>query len=272
MALDAELYRRTVYIPLKRKGQVPRRISVIDIQPEGASHTLVFLHGYGGDALQWIYQLRFLGQRFRVIAPDMRGHGLSEDRPAHDLPYTMAGLVDDLEAVLAALQVQQPFTLIAHSFGGAIACEFALRHPEDLNGLVLIGVPSRFLLRPYMRRLIMYIPDPVFSFTAKKLRIALSAPQYTLKHLLSQVMEAWHGSESMSKLRVPTLVILGHRDNVFHREYYEDAARVIPNAQHVTISVSAHLVQLERPDAVNRAIRRFLETTDVLARAGVDGH
>ncbi len=62
MVLDVELYRRTVYAPAVREAQGPRRISVIDIHPAHASRTLLFVHGYGGSALQWLYQLRFFGQ------------------------------------------------------------------------------------------------------------------------------------------------------------------------------------------------------------------
>ncbi|HET7638902.1 MAG TPA: AMP-binding protein, partial [Ktedonobacteraceae bacterium] len=51
----------------------------------------------------------------------------------------------------------------------------------------------------------------------------------------------------------------GHRDTVFLRQHYEDVPRSIPHAHQIVIPVSAHLVQLERPDAVNRAIRRFIE-------------
>ncbi len=252
MALDVELYRRSVYVPAAKK----RRISVIDIRPEGATHTLVFIHGYGGNAAQWIYQLRFFGQRVRVIAPDLRGHGLSGD--TYDLPYTMEGLVDDLEYVLAALQVQRPFAVVAHSFGGAVAAEYSLRYPADLNGLVLIAVPSRFILRPFMRSLLT-IPDPIFSRTARAVHVALFATQRTLKEMLVHVMEVWPGDERLPQLRIPTLVISGYRDTVFLREHYDEVPRLIPGAQRVQISVSAHLVQLERPDAVNRAIRRFIE-------------
>ena len=53
--------------------------------------------------------------------------------------------------------------------------------------------------------------------------------------------------------------MLGYRDRVFRRKQYEDVLRCNPGAQLVDISVSAHLVQLERPDAVNRAINRFIE-------------
>ncbi len=257
MALDVELYRRTVYVP---GGQGPertlRRLSVIDIQPEGATRTLVLVHGYGGSALQWLYQLRFFGQTMRVVAPDLRGHGHSDDPSA--LPMSMEGLVDDLDTVLDALQVQRPFALIAHSFGGAVATEYALRHPEDVSALVLLGVPSRFIIRPVLRRL-MRIPDPLFTGIAKRIRVALFASQRTLSRMHDRVMAPWRGDERLQLLRVPTLAVLGQRDTVFMRQHYEDVARIIPGAHNVVIPVSAHLVQLERPDAVNRAIRRFIE-------------
>ena len=256
MALDIELYRRTIYTSVNRHAQKLRRISVIDIHPEEATRTLVLVHGYGGSATQWLYQLQFFGQTMRVIAPDMRGHGMSDD--PENLPYTMKGLVDDLELVLDRLEVQRPFYLLAHSFGGAISTEYALRHPEEVSGLVLIGVPTRFILRAIVERL-MLIPDPLFSWTAKVIKVALFAPQRTLKRMLHSVLTPWRGDERVQLLQVPTLVVLGHRDTVFLREHYEDVPRNIPHSQQVVIPVSAHLVQLERPDAVNRAIRRFIE-------------
>ncbi len=256
MTLDIEMYRRTVYVPLGHVGKKIRRISAIDIHPEGATQTLVFVHGYGGNAAQWLYQLRYFGQTVRVVAPDLRGHGLSDDPEAQ--PYTMDGLVDDLEMVLSKLAVQKPFALIAHSFGGAIATEYTLRNSDDISKLVLIGVPTRFIVRPVLRRL-MNVPDPIFSRTAKMVGVALYAPQRTLKGLHDRVMSLWRGGERMQQLHTQTLVVLGQRDTVFLREHYEDVQRSIPNAHQVVIPVSSHLVQLERPDAVNRAIRRFVE-------------
>jgi long-chain acyl-CoA synthetase len=256
MALDIELYRRTIYTSVDRNAQKLRRISVIDIHPEGATRTLVLVHGYGGGTTQWLYQLQFFGQTMRVVAPDMRGHGMSDD--PENLAYTMHGLVDDLEEVLDRLEVQRPFYLIAHSFGGAVSTEYALRHPEEVSGLVLIGVPTRFILRAAVERL-MLIPDPLFSWIAKVIRVALFAPQRTLKRMLHSVLTPWRGDERVQLLQVPTIVVLGQRDIVFLREHYEDVQRNIPGAQQVVIPVSAHLVQLERPDAVNRAIRRFIE-------------
>ncbi len=256
MPLDIELYRRTLFVPVGRDKQKLRRISVIDMQPDDAKLTLVMVHGFGGSATQWLYQLQLFGQMMRVVAPDMRGHGLSDD-PA-ELPSTMDELVDDFELTLERLNVSRPFYLLAHSFGGAIATEYTLRHPDHVRGLVLIGVPARFIVREIVKRL-MIVPDPVFSWVAKTIKVALFAPQRTLKRMLANVLSTWHGYERMQQLRVPSLVMIGHRDNVFLRESYEDVARAIPGAQQVVIPVSAHLVQLERPDAVNRAIRRFVD-------------
>src|SRR5947209_8497638 len=264
MALDIELYRRNIYVPARRGTQSLRRISVIDIQPEGATQTLVFVHGFGGDVSQWLYQLRFFGQSMHVIAPNLRGHGLSED-PAGPA-YTMESFVYDLEGVLEVLQVQEPVHLIAHSFGGAIATEYVVRHPEKVRSLVLIGVSTHFTMIPLLGRLL-HIPDPLFSFAAKKLGIALFAPQRTLKGISESIMPIWH----MQPFAVPTLVILGYRDRVFRRKQYEDVLRCNPGAQLVDIPVSAHLVQLERPDAVNRAISRFIEKQQPDTRTSKSG-
>ena len=66
MPLDIEIYRRSISIPMRQHGLVPpqkvRRASVIDIHPENALATLVLVHGYGGSAAQWLYQLRYFGQ------------------------------------------------------------------------------------------------------------------------------------------------------------------------------------------------------------------
>ncbi len=252
MPLNIELYRRNVYVPGRRGTQDVRRISVIDIHPEGATQTLVFVHGFGGDVSQWLYQLRFFGQNQHVIAYNLRGHGLSEDPPG--LAYTIESFVSDLEAVLDVAHIQEPIHLIAHSFGGAIATEYVRLHPEKVRSLVLIGVSTHFDMMPLLGKLLR-IPDPFFGFAAKRMGIALFASQRTLKGIHEKIMPLWY----MPSFSVPTLVVLGYRDKVFLRKLYEDVLRCNPGAQLVDIPVSAHLVQLERPDAVNRAISLFIE-------------
>jgi long-chain acyl-CoA synthetase len=269
MALDVDLYRRTVYAPAGPKSKRLRRISVIDIAPEGYTQTLVLVHGYGGSALQWLYQLRAFGQGARVIAPDLRGHGGSDD--PDELPASMDGLVDDLELALAGVGAEQSIALLAHSFGGAIAVEYALRHPEAASALVLIGVPSRFEIQRGARQLLS-MPNGIYTFLQRRFHLPLLANHIrTLRRLHDRAMAPWPGVDRLKQLRLPTLVITGQRDTVFLRQHYEDVATHIPGAKSVVIPVSSHLVQLERPDAVNRAIHRFLEPPAPKGSAGAYG-
>ena len=73
MALDQALYRHEVCV--STEPQV--HLSVIDIAPEHYQQTIVFIHGFGGEAKQWVYQLDQFSDNNRVIAIDLRGHGRS---------------------------------------------------------------------------------------------------------------------------------------------------------------------------------------------------
>ena len=126
MDIDLDLYRHEVRVstnPLVR-------LSAIDISPDHPQRIFVFIHGFGGQAEQWHYQLQNFAIENRVIALDMRGHGLS-DKPAsgYDMPQTLA----DLETALTLLKVKGQFVLVGHSFGGAIVTEYALKHPERVE-------------------------------------------------------------------------------------------------------------------------------------------
>src|SRR3990172_5164141 len=123
MDIDLDLYRHEVRVstnPLVR-------LSAIDISPDHPQRTFVFIHGFGGQASQWIYQLQHFSLENRVIALDLRGHGLS-DKPSSG--YDMPRIQADLESALDKLKVKGKFVLVGHSYGGAIATEYALYHPE----------------------------------------------------------------------------------------------------------------------------------------------
>src|SRR5574341_89347 len=81
-------------------------------------------------------------------------------------------------------------------------------------------------------------------------------------------LSKWHGDEWLTRLQMPTLVIMGHRDLVFKQSAYAAVPEHIRSAQVAKIPVSAHMVHLERPDAVNRAIARFFGAAAVSWREG----
>lgn len=231
------------------------RLSAIDISPDHPRRTFVFLHGFGGQASQWRYQLQTFSLENRVIALDLRGHGLS-DRPARG--YDMPQIQADLESALDALRVNDPFVLAGHSFGGAIATEFALRDPGRLESLILIATAGEFKLN-WLYRLGLRLPNALLRLIAPLTRQWLSAPPHALKPFYLNNLSKWIGWDKFPDLKVRTLVIRGHRDLVFERPMFEKVARSIPGSEEADIRVSGHMVMLERREAVDRAIERFLE-------------
>lgn len=250
MDIDLDLYRREVRV----SANPLVRLSVIDVSPDWPQRTFIFLHGFGGQARQWHYQLHYFALQNRVIAVDLRGHGLS-DKPASG--YEMPRILADLDAVLAALEVNQPVVLVGHSFGGAIATEFALLHPERVERLVLIATAGEFKLNPFFR-LGLHLPNWLLRLLGPTTRHWLSAPPHALKPFYLKNLSQWVGWEKFAALQVPTLVLRGHRDFLFEQPLFEQVARSIPAAEEADIGASGHMVMLERRDAVNRAIERFL--------------
>ena len=252
MQIDPELYRREVRIGI----QPAQHLSVIDINPERPQRTLVFLHGFGGRARQWYYQLRTFSDQNRVIAFDQRGHGQS-DKPGSG--YNMATLQSDLLAVLDTLGINQQIVLVGHSFGGAIAAGFAAKYPERVERLILIATAEVFNLTPLYRTLLR-LPATTLHTLTPFTRKWLGAPPNVLKAWYDEALSLWSGWDVFVRVTTPTLVIRGHQDRVFKRPLFEEVARTIPGAEEIDVGASGHMVMLERHDAVNRTISRFLET------------
>ncbi len=252
MPVDLELYRREIRI----SSQPPLRLSAIDIAPDHAERTIAFIHGFGGRATQWQYQLWNFSETSRVIAPDLRGHDHS-DHPRQN--YDMPRLVTDLGAIFDRLGVSGPLVLVGHSFGGAIAAEFASANPTRVNHLVLIATAGEFQLNP-LYRLLLRLPASTLHALIPFTRKWLGAPPDVLKTMYVQSLSCWNGWNLFRNLTIPTLVIRGHYDVIFEKPLFDEVARAIPLSEEIDVGASGHMVMLERRDAVNRAITRFIET------------
>ncbi len=250
MDIDLDLYRREVRV----ESNPLVRLSVLDVSPDHPQRTIVFLHGFGGQAMQWHYQLNQFSLENRVIAIDLRGHGLS-DQPSSG--YDMPRIQRDLETAFEVLKISGKFVLVGHSFGGAIAAEFALNHPEQVERLILIATAGEFKLNPFYR-FALNLPNWFLRALGVFTRDWLSAPPHALKQLYLKNLSRWAGWDKFGNLKVPTLVIRGHRDRVFEQPAFERVAQSIPGAEDADIGVSGHLVMLERREAVNRTLERFL--------------
>jgi len=248
--LDFDLYRVEVPIP----GLSGANLSVIDIWPEGAQKTIMFVHGYAGCAETWEFQINFFAREYRVIAPDLRGHGQS-DAPFTD--YTMPELVSDLHAIAETLRLPEKFILIGHSFGGSICVEYANAHPEQLEKLVLIATAGEYPL-PRAAALAYRIPTALFR-PWWEYRPRWNAEIHVMKRMMLNNLRQWQGWPLLRNITTPTLIVTGERDRYFPRYVFDDVGKMVPGAEIYDVGSAKHKVQLERHQAVNRAIKRFIE-------------
>lgn len=103
------------------------RLAYVD---EGQGEVLLLLHGMAGSSETWRSVVRPLSRNFRVVAPDLLGHGGS-DKPRSD--YSLGAFAVLLRDLLDALGIAR-VTLVGHSLGGGIAMQFSYQHPEYCRG------------------------------------------------------------------------------------------------------------------------------------------
>lgn len=250
LQLDFNLYR--VEVPIH--GLEGMNLSTIDMWPEGIEKTIVFLHGYAGCAETWEYQINHFALNYRVIVPDLRGHGQSDAPYTH---YTMQELVDDLHNIVETLDVPEKFILVGHSFGGSVCVEYANAHPDRLEKLVLIATAGEYPL-PRAANWAYRIPSAFYRLWWEY-RPKWNAEIHVMKRMMFNNMRKWKGWPLLRNITTETLIITGQYDTYFPRHVFEEVGKMIPGAEVSDIGTAKHKVQLERYDAVNRAIERFID-------------
>jgi 3-oxoadipate enol-lactonase/4-carboxymuconolactone decarboxylase len=246
-------------------------IHVLQDGPPGAT-PLVLLHSLGTNAHIFDPQVETLAKSFRVIRPDLRGHGLTT---ATTGPYSMAQFADDLAAVLAHLNVTS-FHLGGVSIGGLISQAFATRHPGRALSLTLIdtalAIPpaQSWLDRAAKVRAegIAAIEEGVIarwvtpSFLQAPetagLRAMLTRTPAEAYAASCEAIAAADFSTSTAALTLPALVIVGVEDQATPVTSAEALHQALKNSTLVVLENAAHIPTVEQPDAVTGAITAFL--------------
>jgi 3-oxoadipate enol-lactonase len=269
------------YVP--RSGAVRTNGQELFYEVHGEGPALVLLMGIGYDSSLWtLQQVPVLCTRFRVVILDNRDAGRSSRA---DHPYTIADMADDVAGLLDALDIQRTH-LLGLSMGSMIGMEFALRHADRLDQLVLAGpgaAPARSAIDPISIWNWVKSNDPsgeVFGgqqftwlFSTAFLRnqpavqdtIALLAsnPNPVEPVAYDRQAQAYLHFDALDRLggiKAPTLVIVGEQDLLTPPWVAHEVARGIPGAliKIVTGDGSSHLVPLERPDEFNQLVMDFL--------------
>jgi pimeloyl-ACP methyl ester carboxylesterase len=238
---------------------------------EGGSGPAVLLsHGYGATGRMWDLQRPALEPRYRLITWDMRGHGLTEcpDDPA---AYSADLTVGDMRALLDHVGVQRG-VVGGLSLGGYMSLAFACRHPERVRALVICdsgpgyrnaGARARWNERAHQRALDLEQRGlDALGGRSREVEQALARHRsarglaHAARGMLAQadarVIDALPG------IRVPTLVVVGDRDEPFLAPS-RYMARKIPGARLEVIPAAGHASNLDQPEAFNRALLAFLD-------------
>ncbi len=109
---------------------------------EGAGEPVVMLHGNPTWSFMYRDLIRLLRPRFRVLAPDHIGCGLSSKPPDSEYDYSLSQRILDLESFLNRLEIDEPITLIAHDWGGIIGMGYATRNPQKIKRLVMFNTAA----------------------------------------------------------------------------------------------------------------------------------
>ena len=205
-----------------------------------AGMPLVLLHGMPSDHSTWAQIAPDLAGGFRVIAPDLRGHGSS----ARTSTYSLEQMREDLHQLADALGLGQ-FVLCGHSMGGTVATMFAERYPGRLTGLILVDSPP---------------PDGSSTFDpGPRPDGDLPYDWAVVPAILAQLNSpdpAWWAE--LPAITAPALVIGGGSTSPVPQGLLARAAELIPGAALVTIEGAGHAVHQARPGEFLAAVRPFL--------------
>lgn len=171
----------------------------------GQGEAIVFLHGTWQDSSQWSEVLDYLGDNYHCFAPDLLGCGESE-RPK--IGYSIAVQVEYLREYLARLNLHQVY-VVGHSLGAWVAVSYALQHPEQVKGLVLLtpeGVQPRDLGKRWSKERILLSPLPIIYWGLKFME-----PWVKLLGIVPQVQELLKLRQKLQLQPVPCRLLFQRR-------------------------------------------------------------
>ncbi len=242
---------------------------------DAAKPKLILLHGLGGSAENWQFNVSALAVNFHVFAPDQVGFGKS-DKPL--LKYRVATYVDFLDKFMTELKIEKAF-LVGNSMGGWVSALMAIKYPNRVEKIVLadaagiipanvktddiyqLNNSTRDEVRANMKRL---FASPalqnnealVDQFLTQRV---LANDGYTINSLIESIRRKEdYLNDRLGEIRKPTLIIWGRQDGIIPVSDADVFNKGIAGSQKIIFENCGHAPQVEKALDFNREVLKFL--------------
>ncbi len=229
---------------------------------------VLFVHGGGGNAGVWERVMDGLSG-FHSIAVDLPGHGESRGEGKRSV-QEYSEFINDFSNVLRL----EKFVLGGHSLGGAVVLEYAIRNPEKLRAILLVGTGARLRVLPAALDILKKMADgeipakfEPWAFSDKASSEVLAEGEREWVKTSAQVRysdmlacDQFDVTAEVGKILCPTLIVCGREDRLTPIKYSEFLKQKISASKMEIIDGAAHTSMLENPGAVALAISNFLRS------------
>lgn len=232
----------------------------------GQGRTVLLSHGFSATTEMWRGQVEHLASDHRVVVWDMRGHGQS-DSPTKPSTYSEEETVRDMAGILDACGVEQA-VVAGLSLGGYMSLAFHLACPERVEALMLFDTgpgyrsdEARAGWNEMAERAAVAFEERGLAALGRGAEVRVSTHRSAeglakaARGMLAQ--RDARVIDSLPRIRVPALVLVGEKDTTFLAGTDYMAAK-IPGAKKVVIAEAGHAANIDRPDAFNSEVRGFL--------------
>ena len=228
---------------------------------------IIFIHGSGGNSNLWKHQLNDLDINFSRIAIDLPSHTQSDKFSELSLEL----YVDVLNVLIDSLKLKEVI-LAGQSLGGAVIQSYYFKYPEKVSALVLIGTGARLRVLPLTFEILkgdfqsFLNSSPMGAFYRKTSK---EITDYYIKESSKTEREVFYDDfsicdkfdvmDKMSLIKIPCLIICGKDDKMTPPKYAMYFNDKIERSELILIDKAGHLVMLEKPEEVNKAILNFFD-------------
>jgi pimeloyl-ACP methyl ester carboxylesterase len=238
----------------------------IHYEVRGRGPTLLLSHGYSSTSGMWDGQVAALKDRYQVVTWDFRGHGQS-DYPTEPALYSEALTVGDMLALLDTVGAKQAI-VAGLSLGGYMSLAFHASHPERVRALMLFDTGPGFKKDEARAKWNETAHKRAADFDARGLTALNSSDEVRLTRHRDAIGLAGAARgmlaqkddrviQSLDKIKVPTLVLVGANDTNFLAATDYMAAKIKGSSKSV-IPDAGHAANLHQPALFNQAVEAFL--------------